>query len=252
LPLDGPPEGRQLTLSLVVPAYNEERLLGDCLRAATTDVRATCARGRFEIIVVDNASTDRTAEVAAGFPGVRVVREPVKGLTRARQRGLEAACGAIVAYIDADTRMPAGWLGRVLDLFESRADVVCVSGPYVYYDLTKREATMVRAFWRLLAQPTYRLTRYMAVGGNFAASREALRRIGGFDALIAFYGEDTDIARRLAQVGKVVFDMGLVMQTSARRLHAEGLARTAARYIGNYVSEVVLKRPVTAAYRDIR
>ncbi len=241
-----------MRLSLVIPAYNEEAFLGSCLRAAVAEVQANGASGPFEIVVVDNASTDRTAEVAAGFPGVRVVHEPRKGLTRARQRGLEEAKGDLVAYIDADTRMPEGWIRRVVERFDRRDRVVCVSGPYVYYDLPARQAACVRWYWRLIATPAYRLTGYMAVGGNFAARRDALARIGGFDTMIAFYGEDTDIARRLARVGEVVFDMGLVMQTSARRLRGEGLARTAVRYAANYLAEVVLKRPLTTKYRDIR
>ena len=240
-----------MKLSLIVPAYNEEAYLPDCLRAATEELQSHAARGPFEIIVVDNASTDRTADVAAGFPGVRVVHEPRKGLTSARQCGLKAARGNIVAYVDADTRMPPGWLGRVLDAYDDE-EVVCVSGPYVYYDLPAFQRALVKLYWVLLAKPTYWLTRYMAVGGNFAASKAALLQIGGFDTSIAFYGEDTNIARRLSKTGDVVFDLDLVMQTSARRLHAEGIVMTALRYVLNFMSEVVLKRPATTRYRDIR
>lgn len=241
-----------MKLSVIVPAYNEEAYLNDCLQCVCAELRATHERGPFEIILVDNASTDRTAQIAGSFRDVRVVREPRKGLTRARQRGFDAANGEILAYVDADTRMPPGWLGQVLDLYESRDRVVCVSGPYVYHDLSPMKKTLVRLYWRLLAMPMYRLTGYMAVGGNFAASRQALVKIGGFDTTISFYGEDTDIARRLSRVGEVVFDMGLVMQTSARRLQAEGFVRTAIRYALNFIVVVVLKRPLTTRYRDVR
>jgi glycosyltransferase involved in cell wall biosynthesis len=241
-----------LKLSLVVPAHNEEAYLEDCLRCAAAEVQANAARGPFEIIVIDNASTDRTAEVAARVPGVRVVPEPAKGLTHARQRGLVEARGEIVAYVDADTRMPSGWLARVLDCFERDPGVVCVSGPYVYHDLPRVHGALVRLYWWLLAWPMYAVTRYMAVGGNFAARKRALEGIGGFDTTIAFYGEDTNIARRLAQAGKVRFVMRLVMQTSARRLHAEGFYLTALRYAMNFLSEVVRKKPLTSQYRDIR
>ena len=241
-----------MRLSVIVPAYNEEAYLADCLKSVSAEMLANADRGPFEIIVVDNASTDRTAEIAKSFPDVRVAHEPKKGLTQARQRGFEVATGKILAYVDADTRMPPGWIAQVLDAFERRDGVVCVSGPYVYYDLSKVKNALVRGYWRLIAKPTYRLTRYMAVGGNFAATREALARIGGFDTTISFYGEDTDIARRLSQVGEVVFDMAMVMHTSARRLEAEGFVTTAVRYAANFVAEVVLKRPLTSEYRDIR
>ena len=241
-----------MKLSLIIPAHNEESYLADCLAAASKELAAHRDQGPFEIIVVNNASTDRTAEVAAGFPNVRVVFESRKGLTRARQRGLEEARGEILAYIDADTRMPPGWLARVLAAYDSSDQTVCVSGPYVYYDLPKLKTALVRLYWSWLARPIYRLTRYMAVGGNFAVRKAALQRIGGFDTSIPFYGEDTNIARRLSATGRVVFDMGLVMHTSARRLQAEGFVTTASRYVVNFLCEVVLKRPATTRYRDIR
>jgi hypothetical protein len=96
------------------------------------------------------------------------------------------------------------------------------------------------------------MTRYMVVGGNFAARRSALEQIGGFDTEIAFYGEDTNIARRLHAAGKVMFLLRLPMRTSSRRLQEEGMAVMAGKYVANFLSEVVLKRPVTRAYRDIR
>ena len=241
-----------MKLSVVIPAYNEEAYLHACLESVSAELQANAARGAFEIVVIDNASTDGTAQVASLFPLVRVVAEPRKGLTHARQCGLEAARGEILAYVDADTRMPPGWIGRALDAYERDSSVVCVSGPYVYDELSRVKRTFVQLYWRLLAMPMYRFTHYMAVGGNFAASKAALLRIGGFDTTISFYGEDTNIARRLAQEGKVVFDLRLVMKTSARRLQDEGFATTAVRYALNFGSEVLLKRPFTRQYRDIR
>lgn len=241
-----------MRLSVVIPAYNEEAYLTECLEAVLAELAATAARGPFEVIVVDNGSTDRTAEVAGRFPGVRVSCEPRKGLTRARQRGLEEAHGAFLAYVDADTRMPPGWISRVLDAFEGDDQVVRVSGPYVYHDLSALKSALVRFYWRVLAKRAYWLTGYMAVGGNFAVCADALTRIDGFDTTIPFYGEDTDLARRLSRTGRVVFDMGLMMPTSARRLHAEGFATTALRYATNFVTEAVLGKPLTTRYRDVR
>lgn len=241
-----------MRLSIVIPAYNEQDYLPDCLAHVLAE-RARCADPtEVEVVVVDNASTDATAARAAAFEGVRVVHEARKGLTRARQAGLEAAAGAVIGYVDADTRMPAGWIDRVLESFAADPSVVCVSGPYVYHDAPMLHRAWVRLYWVLLAMPAYWMTRYMAVGGNFAASRAALQRIGGFDTSIAFYGEDTNIARRLAEAGRVRFLLGLAMPTSSRRLAAEGVLATAATYMANFMSEVVLKRPVTREYRDIR
>ncbi|MBN8889909.1 MAG: hypothetical protein ABS99_04125 [Acetobacteraceae bacterium SCN 69-10] len=241
-----------MRLSIVIPAYNEQDYLPDCLRHVLAEVARCPDPAGVEVLVVDNASTDDTAAVAAAFPGVRVVHEARKGLTRARQAGLEAARGEVLGFVDADTRMPPGWIAAVLAGFAADPHVVCVSGPYIYHDAPMAQRVMVRLYWVLLAMPAYWMTRYMAVGGNFAASRDALLRIGGFDTAIAFYGEDTNIARRLAAAGRVRFLLRLAMPTSSRRLAAEGMAATAMTYMANFLSEVVLKRPVTRGYRDIR
>lgn len=253
-------------LSIVVPAHDEARWIGPCLAAIIAEVgrdaasRPVAQPDAVEIIVVDNASRDDTAAIALGYVDaaarvgatLRVLSEPTKGLTRARQRGHDAARGTIVAWVDADTRMPPGWLRRVRAIFARSPRVVCASGPYRYADLTRAKRWLVGAYWWLIAAPTYRLTGYLAVGGNFAVRRDAVTRIGGFDTSIAFFGEDTNIARRLAAVGDVVFDLALVMPTSSRRLDAEGFATTALRYVGNFVSEVVRKRPLDTPYRDVR
>jgi glycosyltransferase involved in cell wall biosynthesis len=243
---------RPLLLSVIVPAYNEERYLPECLHRVLAEITRSSEPAAVEVVVVDNASTDRTAEVARSYAGVRVISEPVKGVNRARQKGLTEARGKILAYVDADTQMPPGWITRVLRAFELNRRVVCVSGPYIYYDATRIQRILVRLYWILLATPAYWIIRYMAVGGNFAARRDALLAIGGFDIAIAFYGDDTNIARRLHAAGKVKFVLRLPMHTSSRRFHAEGLVSTGLRYAVNFLSEVILKRPVTHSYRDVR
>ena len=107
-------------VSLVIPAYNEEKYIAACLDHAIKN-----SGGRFfEIIVIDNASTDSTSRIARGFPGVRVVHEPNKGLTSARQRGFLESSGDIVAYLDADTRLPESWFDVLEREFTDRKSVV--------------------------------------------------------------------------------------------------------------------------------
>ena len=95
---------RRPAISLIIPAYNEEDYLPACLDA----VMANLAGKVHEIIVVDNNSTDRTREVVERYPAVTYVFEGEKGITRARQAGYRASTGDILAYVDADTRLPAG------------------------------------------------------------------------------------------------------------------------------------------------
>ncbi len=244
-----------MTLSFVIPAFNEERYLPDCLRSIQRETAGMA--DAVEIIVVNNASTDRTREVARSFPGVRVVDEPRKGLPHARQAGFLASSGDLIANVDADSRLPEGWVAEVLRSFAADPTLAALSGPLVYYDLSPRERRLVHVFY-ITAWMTYALNRYilrvgsMVQGGNFVVERKALERIGGFNLALTFYGEDTDIARRLHEVGRVCFTFNLKMFSSARRLKKEGILTMAARYSVNYLWTIFLKRPFTAEHIDIR
>jgi glycosyltransferase involved in cell wall biosynthesis len=244
-----------MRLSFVVPAYNEEAYLGACLESLLEQTRGM--EESTEIIVVDNASTDRTSEVALRYPRVRVVHEPRKGLTAARQAGFAASSGELIANVDADSRLTPGWVQQVLATFAAEPEIVSLSGPLVYYDLNRRERVLVHVFY-MTAYMTYAINRYvlrvgsMVQGGNFVVSRKALEAIGGFNLAITFYGEDTDIARRLNDVGPVRFTFALKMYSSARRLKGEGMLRIALRYTINYLWTTFLKRPYTHTHIDIR
>jgi glycosyltransferase involved in cell wall biosynthesis len=244
-----------MRLSFVVPAYNEETYLPACLESILAQTRAL--GDDVEIIVVNNASTDRTREIALGYPGVRVVDEPRKGLTYARQAGFRASKGRLIANVDSDSRLPPGWVQQVLTTFAAEPKMVALSGPFVYYDLSPHQLVSVRVFYAA-AFLVYAMNRYvlragsMIQGGNFVLKRDAIEQIGGFDTTIAFYGEDTDIARRLNQVGNVKFTFDLKMFSSARRLKKEGMLTMAGRYTINYLWTIFRKKPFTKEYTDIR
>lgn len=236
-----------MKISLIIIAHNEEKYIGKCLESALEN-----GIGFFEIIVVNNASTDKTESIARGFTGVRVVAEPSKGITKARQRGLLEAKGYLIAFIDADTQMPKGWVDKVQYFFKKHPKIVCLSGPYVYYDFSFFAQKMTWLYNLALIWPAYFLVGYMVVGGNFVARKKSLEDMGGFDLGINFYGEDTDIARRLNKVGKVKFIQRFYMSTSARRLKGEGAFIMAMRYTINFLSVVLTKKPATKEYKDIR
>lgn len=248
-----------MRLTFVIPAYNEEKYLPGCLESILNQTRQLPNSGReiVEIIVVNNASTDNTKQVALNYPGVRVVDEPRKGLTFARQAGFLASSGALIANVDSDCRLTPDWIARVLNAFGSDPTLAALSGPFIYYDLTPAQRFFVRIFYAT-AFFTYLINRYilrvgsMVQGGNFVLTRAALDAIGGFDTSISFYGEDTDIARRVSAVGKVRFTFKLKMLSSARRLKREGILNIAARYTINYFWTTFFKRPYTNSYIDIR
>lgn len=211
-------------ISFVIPAYNEEKYIGTCLRSIDA-LRGDASV--HEIIVVDNASTDATAKIARSFPGVRVVEEPIKNLSSARQRGLEEASGDLYAAVDADTRVDGAWLATVLRHFEENPRLVCLSGPYSYEGIPRWQDRTLR----FLEGLAYLVRRVLGVkerrisGGNAVYRMETLRAIGGFDSRFPFYGEDTNILRTIEPHGEALFDPSLRAYSSGRRIEAEGFFR---------------------------
>ena len=244
-----------MRLSFVIPAYNEEAYLPACLESIFAQIQDVS--GGAEVIVVNNASTDKTREVALSYPGVKLVDEPQKGLTFARQAGFKACTGELIANVDSDSRLTPGWVDTVLKAFDAEKKLVAISGPLVYYDLLPRQRFSVQIFY-WVAFMIYILNRYilragsMVQGGNFVLKRSGLEAIGGFDTTISFYGEDTDIARRMNRVGKVEFTLKLKMFSSARRLKQEGMLTIAWRYTINYFWTTFRKKPFTEEYTDHR
>jgi glycosyltransferase involved in cell wall biosynthesis len=248
-----------MKISFVVPAYNEQALLTRSLTAISDEIaRAGQVLGQdAEIIVVNNASTDRTREVAEAVAGVRVVDEPRKGLVQARWCGFEASTGELIANIDADTVIPPGWLTEVIRQFDRGKSLVAISGPYTYYGVPRRVNMVVASYYRL-AWLAYAINRFvlnagsMLQGGNFIVKREAMLKLGSPDLRFSFYGEDTDMARRLSKVGGVKFTFKLPAESSGRRLVGEGVFTIGLRYSMNFFWATFRKKPFTDTWQDIR
>lgn len=244
-----------MKISFVIPAYNEEAVIGKCITSVLSEIKRSGADA--DVIVVNNASNDRTGEIASGFPSVRVVDEPRKGITYARSAGMRATDGVIIANIDADIMLPAGWLTIVTSRFSDDSKLVGLSGPFIYYDLPEFYRAFVKIFYAigyLIHLFNHHVLRSGAMfqGGNFVIRRDAFEKVGGFDTSIKFYGEDTDVACRLAKIGRVVWTWKLHVYASGRRLKAEGMINMGWRYTLNHFSVIFLKRPATKNYKDIR
>jgi glycosyltransferase involved in cell wall biosynthesis len=244
-----------LAVSFVVPAYNEEALIGSCLAAIQAEIART--RCPAEIIVVNNGSTDATRQIASSFAGVIIVDEPQRGLVQARRAGCLAANGKLIANIDADTVLSEGWLRTAIAEFEHNPNLVALSGPFIHYDLP-RSAQWVAALFYRIAFIVYLLMRFvfrvgsMIQGGNFIISKKGLDAAGGFNSDFQFYGEDTELARRMSQVGSVKFSFALPAFSSGRRFAAEGLFRVGCRYATNYLWTILFKHPFSANWLDFR
>lgn len=245
-----------MKLSFVIPAYNEEENIGACLESVERECKDT-EFDEIEIIVVNNASTDRTKEIASSFKNVKVVDEFKKGIVHARAAGYKASSGDLIANVDSDNVLTQGWVKTAYKEFKKDPELVALSGPLIYNDLPRTALFFVNFFY-YAAFLIYLVNRFilrvgsMVQGGNFIIRREAMEKAGGFDTSINFYGEDTDIARRLHKVGRVKFTFALPIHGSGRRLAAEGVVTTGLRYAINYFWMIFFKKPFTKTSEDIR
>ena len=233
---------------MVIPAYNEEKHIGKCLDSAINN-----SGNRFhEIIVVDNASTDRTSEIAMSFSGVKIIREKTKGVMGARQRGVLESSGDIVAFVDADNIIPLGWFDTAQKEFRDNPSLVCLSGPYDYYDMSKLQRALAFFYWHVIVKLISLMLGYVGNFGNMLLRRETLEKMKGLDTSIAFYGDDTDTARRASKFGKVKFQSNFVLLSSGRRFFNQGWISTITAYILNFFSEVFFHRPLQKNYKNFR
>lgn len=236
------------TVSVIIPAYNEEKYIGDCLEALLRYARSDL----LEILVVDNASTDRTGAIAAGYEAVRVIREERKGVTRARQRGFVEARGELLAFLDADTRIQEKWSAELFKKFGADPSLACLSGPYVYYDFPPLLRLFGGLQWNILAPIFAWMFGYMALAGNMVLPRTVLEKMGGFDTTIEFYGDDTDTARRARAFGRVQFSPWFYLFSSGRRFRNQGMINTAVTYARAFFSEALFHRPPSSKAEDWR
>lgn len=234
-------EETAMRISFVIPAFNEEHYIGECLRSIV-DLKDPAVH---EIIVVDNGSTDNTAAIARSFAGVTVVHEEHKGLTWARQKGLDTATGDYYAAIDADVRVPPQWLDVVKRRFRD-PELASLTGPYRYFDLARWKQSIIR-FLLWLIVTAHRIAgsdAQLSRGGNTVYRMQTLRAAGGFNTKISFYGEDIDTLIRVHTRGKTDYDPGMFAWSSARRINAEGFWKSLFLYRLSSVWQHIAHKPL--------
>jgi len=237
-------------ISVVIPAYNEEKYLPLCLESIEKQDYAA----EYEVIVVDNASMDNTAKIALDW-GAKVVYESKRSPACARQKGVEAANGEIIAFIDADTQAPPCWLSTIVSRFVREPETVVISGPYAFCD-AGRIAKLVSYinFITITMDHLFRkvLNKGSAVwGSNFAVRRSALLQVGGFDTSIRFYGEEYELSLRLKKAGKGGIIPRLFVLTSARRLKRIGVVNQYWNWIVDYFSVLFWYEPISEELEDL-
>lgn len=203
---------KKLTLSLIIPAYNEEHHLADCLKAVADQTVMPD-----EVIVVDNDSTDRTVEIAQSYPFVRIISEPKRSVLYARTTGFNAAKSDIIGRIDADTNMSPTWVARVLQDFED-AELAAVAGAGYWYDMPLSPSNYyLEHFFRAVVD-TYIKKAPLLSGFNMALRRDVWLKIRDQLCDKKSIHEDLDLAVHLYKEGyKITYDKKMLVGTSARR-----------------------------------
>lgn len=179
-------------LSIVVPAYNEERVLPETLVRLQNAV-GVLSSGNADLLVVDNGSTDNTAAVARRL-GATVVQEPVRGIGRSRNRGAAESQGDTLVFVDADVTVPHTLLSTIESQLE---DPDCVGGGFeLWYRAQKRSARMYLAAWRILGHAIGAVQ-----GGVQFCRRHYFERLGGYDESL-WMGEDVEFFWRLRHIAR--------------------------------------------------
>jgi len=182
-------------VSVVVCSYNGGHTLDQCLRSLLA-----LDYPDYEVIVVDDGSTDDTRKVLARLPTVLAVHQPNRGLSAARNVGLQTATGSIIAYTDSDCFADRDWLAHLVDQLQ-RSGAVAVGGP----NLTPEDGWLAACVATAPGQPTHVLESDQVAehipGCNMAFRREALEVINGFDPQYRKAGDDVDICWRLQHEG---------------------------------------------------
>lgn len=204
---------KPLTLTIVIPAYNEQDYLPACL-----DSVAAQSVMPAEVIVVDNNSTDETVKIAESYSFVKVLKEEKQGVFFAARTGFRAASGDIIGRIDADTLLAEDWAENVLDKMADRS-VAALTGPVSYYDMPLPHSN----YWfdHVMRQLVYRLAYAKSpflYGSNLALRRDIWRRLAGSLCIQQDIHEDIDLAIHVREAGgKIVYEKSLLSGASGRR-----------------------------------
>jgi glycosyltransferase involved in cell wall biosynthesis len=206
-------------ISVIIPSFNEEENIAQCLVSLS---HQTLTKSEYEIIVVDGGSRDRTCEIAKKYAD-QVFCQSSRKVGGARNDGVKASRGEIVATTDADCILPPGWLERIKKDFGDPS-VVQLYGPvYPIEDGLSNRFSLLLANW-FSRIGYYSSTFYYTLGCNTAFRKEAFVQAGMYRCIDA--GDDIEIAMRMRELGKVRFDGRLKVGFSMRRYQQYGTLKS--------------------------
>lgn len=224
---------KTLKVSVIIPVYNEEDYLADCLKSIDNQTMKP-----YEVIVVDNNSTDKTVKIAEKYKFVRLITEPKQGVLFARTTGFNAAKGDIIGRIDADTRLEPNWIEKVITEFED-PDLAGVTGSSHWYDMPLSPWNhWVEDFFKNLLFRHEKKYPFL-FGTNMAIRASAWKNIRKELCKEEYIFEDADLAIHLYLAQKkLLYDINLRAGMSARR--ASDNLKNFIRYIK--LSSITYKR----------
>lgn len=216
-------------VSVIIPVWNSPDLIAKCLTALGAQ---TYPRDRFEVLVVDNASTDSTAEVARRFPIATLLFEPVPGSYNARNRGLREARGEYIAFTDADCIPAPDWLEKAVACARARPEAGVIAGRIQLFRPDPDTGEIYELYERLFAfRQDVGARKGFCATANWLGRRDALLAFGGFQA-DRKSGADGELAHRFHKSGQpIVYAENAVVRHPVRGTF-EDLAKKRRRLTG--------------------
>ncbi len=222
-------------ISAIIPAFNEKLYIEKCVSSLKNQ---TLDKSMYEIIVVDNGSNDNTYELAKNM-GVKVLKEPQRGVSNARNTGVAHAQGELLVFPDADCLYPKDWLSRIVNIFKESPDLDALGGTFVFYDATP--------FWEKASVFSKRFVYHIA-GGNMAVKKNAFQQVGGFDPRYNI-GEELLLELKLKDLKKKVkIDRSLVINYSFRRF-GKSFLKLSLFWFVNDIWIHLFRKPLNHNYR---
>lgn len=225
-----------MKISVVITAFNEEKNLPKCLESL---VSQDFPSNNYEIIVVNNNSTDKTAQIARSF-GARVINESKQGNTFAAKKGMDSARNEVIAMIDADTVADKNWLSEIYRIFENPKIVGATGMGYVKSG-SKFMDIFERKFYEYFLKFHLLIGKPQLTGFNLVVRKSAYDAIGGINEKFTM-SPDVDLGLRIGKVGRVVYDKNLKVLTSFRRWQ-ETPGNAFITYLEGYLWSVWLRKP---------
>lgn len=203
---------KTLTLTIVIPVFNEQDHIAACLSAIAAQTVMPD-----EVIVVDNNSTDMTVQIAKQFPFVKVIKEPKQGVLFAKNKGFRLAKSEIIGRIDADSWLPPRWVERVKK-FMTNESYSALTGPVNYYDMPLPDNNYHLDHWMRASIYNWSPKSPFLFGSNMAIRKSVWNQLEDGLCADTYMHEDLDLAIHLYKNGqKILYTKQLLAGASGRR-----------------------------------